>query len=302
MSSLTSAKHLKCLASYTESEILAGVSLMSEDDREAIHGISQRLVNSLESVDRTRIKVIRIKRKRATNQELLVEVLLKINQNLASYEKSDKVDKWIIHFEVGVLYESLSIDDIINVHRSLIKSSLHVEQTRLLIYAERGRLYDNLKFSDKWSRKWKALCKDLDICSYTAKRYIDFYRITNAFPRLLICDVNFETIMLLYSELSNYLNAQENQQLKIRLQQPLRNTIINSDMVIAAEKLPHGGDPPTRSLSQDADWNAAWELSDIIIKKPDTDSNSHDDDCEEDDLTNIVSQFPGGCSVKEKLS
>jgi hypothetical protein len=123
---------------------------------------------------------------------------------------------------------------------------------------------------------------------------------TNAFPRLLICDVNFETIMLLYTEISNYLGAQENQQLKIRLQQPLRNTIIKSDMVITAEKLPHGGDPPTRSLSQNADWNAAWELSDIIIKKPDTDSNGHDDDCEEDDLTNIVSQFPGGCSVKEK--
>jgi hypothetical protein len=46
------------------------------------------------------------------------------------------------------------------------------ERVKLLVYVEKGRMYDYLKYSGFGS--WEALCSDLGVCRRTADRYIDF--------------------------------------------------------------------------------------------------------------------------------
>jgi hypothetical protein len=265
MSSLQSAKFLKHIASYSEGEILTVVSSMGKNEQKTLHKMTEYLVDSLDQVDTTPVKKKAKKNKRASNKEIFAGVVEKIETKLTEYETSDRVDEWTINFAVGVNYEGLGIDEIKRVHDELLKSSLYLDKARLLAFNERGKIYDRLKYSEQWTGRWKELCAELDICHQTAKRYIDFYWITNAYPRLLICEVTFETIMLFYQQLLDHLDG--HQDLSMRLKQPMRHTIIRADMEIKPEKLPHGGDPPTRSLSNDPDWNAAWEISDEILHK-----------------------------------
>jgi len=49
---------------------------------------------------------------------------------------------------------SLNFDDILNLHRELEQASKKVEKTRLSLFCEHGRLYDSLKYSEKFRGKW----------------------------------------------------------------------------------------------------------------------------------------------------
>ena len=265
MSSLQSAKFLKHIASYSEGEILTAVSVMSSKEQKTLLKMTEDLVNSLEQVDTTPVKKKAKKNKRASNKEIFAGVVEKIEIKLNQYEMSDRVDEWKINFAVGVNYDGLSIDEIKRLHDELLKSSLYLDKARLLAFNERGKIYERLKYSGQWTGRWKQLCEELNVCHQTAKRYIDFYKMTIAYPRLLICDITFETIMLFYEQLLDYLDG--HQDLSMRLKQPMRHTIIEADMEIRSDRLPHGGAPPTRSLSNDPDWNAAWEISDEILHK-----------------------------------
>ena len=88
--------------------------------------------------------------------------------------------------------------------------------------------------------------------------------------------------MLFYHELLDYVNAHRD--FGNRLKQPLRQTIIRGDMSIASEKLPHGGEPPTRSLSKDADWNAALDISDTILQSRSAASKEYE---QEEDFSGV---------------
>ena len=108
-------------------------------------------------------------------------------------------------------------------------------------------------------------CREMNVCSKTANRYIDFSRIVRAYPRLLICGLSFETIMSLYKELHNYLEV--TQDLSDRLAAPLRTTIVEAPrMVYTSQKLPSGGTPPDTLLSEKADWSPAWQVTDEIAE------------------------------------
>jgi len=182
-STLKSAKHLKGPTKYAESELLVGLESLSKVDQDTnIHSISQRLIAAMKSVDTTRVKVMLKNRLRATKHELFSKALIRIQTALTEYETKDQEEEWTIHFEVGVQYDDLTIDEIFRLHHDLLKSNLHVEPTQLMMYTERGRLYDNLKFSEKWLGIWRSLCKQMDVCANTAKHYIDIYRIVNAYP------------------------------------------------------------------------------------------------------------------------
>jgi len=200
---------------------------------------------------------------------LFTEALAKINIAMAAYEsRGAKVDDWTIKFQFGVHYESLKFDKIWNLHRELEQASKKVDKTRLLLFFEHGRLYDSLKYSEKFRGKWRANCETMSVCARTADRYIDFFHITKAYPRLLICELSFESIMSLYSELSHYLEDKENEQFRLRLTEPLCTTTINQrKSKIESENLPQGGDPPQRLLCQSSEWDATWELADNIMQK-----------------------------------
>jgi len=188
----------------------------------------------------------------------------KIHVALQNYE-SEFVDRWIIDFLVGENYDSYTEEQIQDAHQKLVSSGASAEQVKLLTLAERGRLYDFLKFSEKWNRKWEELCRILDVCSRTANRYIDFSKIVAAYPRILICGLSFETIMSLYKELQNYLAV--TQDLALKLASLLRSTKIEGcQTMFNQERLPGGGTAPVDLLSENADWRAAWQISDEIIE------------------------------------
>ena len=176
----------------------------------------------------------------------------KIEARLVNYERDDKIDNWIIDFKVGLNYEILTFDCIIEKHDKLMQSGSCLEHTHLLLCSERGRLYDKVKYSAQWSGQWRKLCKRMKVCHVTANRYIDFFRITNAYPRLIICGLNLETIMHLYNEILNHLTKKENYELGIRLALPLRTTTIKTKNKLHVEKL-QGGEPPLRLLSESSE-------------------------------------------------
>jgi len=82
-SSLMSAKEIKCLSHYAESDILAGLLSLDllESDQEMFSKISKKLLSTLEltAVDTIHIKPKRVlkKRQKPTKNELFVEALKK---------------------------------------------------------------------------------------------------------------------------------------------------------------------------------------------------------------------------------
>jgi len=154
-SSLNSAKYLKYLSKYGESEIIIGLNSLSTDEQKALLDISGKLYKSVSQIEsvafESKSKVKKLKT--ISKKDLCKEVMMKIEGRLSDYEGSNKVDKWIIDFEVGLNYDSLSLEQIIQKHCKFLQSCLHVGEIQLLMYSERGRLYNNLKYSDQWSRQ-----------------------------------------------------------------------------------------------------------------------------------------------------
>jgi hypothetical protein len=142
-------------------------------------------------------------------------------------------------------------------------------------------MYDYLKTSAKHGT-WKYICRQLGLCPPTANRYIDFYLLTRAYPRLLICRINFEAIMHLHNELTNHIDKDSD--LATRLRVPLRTTHIQANIEIDPETLPQGEPSAIRQLSKNVDWNGGWEIRDGIIEKKqdvmDESFSSRSDDAE----------------------
>jgi len=96
--------------------------------------------------------------------------------------------------------------------------------------------------------------------------------------------------MSLYSELSHYLEDNENEQFRVRLTEPLCTTTLNQRKnKIESENLHQGGEPPQRLLSQSSEWDATWELADNIMQKQ---SKLTDDDVQDlDQLEDVEEDF-----------
>jgi hypothetical protein len=125
-------------------------------------------------------------------------------------------------------------------------------------------MYDTLKDSARHGT-WKDICRQLGICESTVSRYIEFYLLIHAYPRLLICHITFETIMYLYKGLMKHIDNDND--LAARLGAPLRTTYIKANIEIDPETLPRDGPHPIRELPNNVDWNGGWEIGDDIIEK-----------------------------------
>jgi len=265
--SLQSAKRIKVVASYSEAEILSVLSELKVEDQAALQKISAEVLTRLKNVDTTKVEKPKSKKKLpvVTKEQKLSTAIAKITQALEKYESSAvRREVWKIKFSVGVNYEEHSECEIKTFHKELVSSSSYADGVKLLSFAERGRLYDFLKFSEERVSSWQEYCIDFGICSKTANRYIDFSRIVKAYPRLLICGLSFETIMSLYHLLYQYLRVTPN--LGDRLAEPLRTTTIDSQMIITSKKLPCGGQPPETLLAENADWGPGWNIVDEITE------------------------------------
>jgi len=140
------------------------------------------------------------------------------------------------------------------------------EKIKLLTYFERGSMYNFLKQSDERFGRWSDVCHALDVCRRTADRYIDFYHIINAYPRLFVCDLTFETTMTLYGKLKKYLENHDDLEGKLRL--PLKQIRSGGGGIHSSHRLPGAEGPsdhPEELLTEDTNWDPSWQLADELV-------------------------------------
>jgi len=264
--SVNVAKRLKAVGSYDESQIAIILSQFTEEDQAKLSVLTAEVMSRLEKLNTLTNRSQPKQKKKlpsVTKEQKLIAVVSKIRQALDAYGSGETSDVWKIEFQVVLNYNEIEIEQLKVLHQDLVSSAKSTDEIKLLIYVERGRMYDSLKFSETRGGLWEQFCKDMSLCPKTLNRYIDFSRIVSAYPRILICGLSFETIMGFYKELHDYLIT--NQDLALRLQAPLRTTIVEAPrVVITGHNLPSGADPPETLLSANADWSEAWEITDKI--------------------------------------
>jgi hypothetical protein len=260
-------KFVKAFATYTESELTEATDELNDDERRSFNTISQKLYQKLQEVNTDVIEGKNLTKKnssRVTLEQKVNLAITKIENALQQYESEDCIDDWKIEFETGVKYDTLhTIDELKMYHEKLIQSTTSLAHIKLLVFVERGSMYSYLKYSQKFGN-WRNLCLEWNICYKTADRYIDLFQILSTYPRLLICDLTFETILVIYKKLYEYLEKFED--LAERLRQPLRQTKIGANMNISPEYQSGNEHPlsPEKLLSANADWNAGWQIADEI--------------------------------------
>ncbi len=260
-------KLVKAIGTYDDCEIAEAMSQIDKGDMKMIHNLSQQLLNQLENVHARAVSGKKTKCKQSpkmSQQEKVECVIRKIELALGIYERTDSIDSWELSFPVGVYYGNKTFEEIRVIHNKLINAGSGVDKLRLLNFAERGRLYDFLKNSDDRYGSWRFVCQELDVCRRTVDRYIDFFNIINAYPRLIICELSFEAIMAVYKQLQQHLNAHDS--LSDRLKIPLKQTRLCGGGIFSSRKMPGGdddiADAPSQLRSEGASWDPAWQLAD----------------------------------------
>ena len=200
-------------------------------------------------------------------------LITKIKLALDNYESTDDVEEWKIEFEVGVRFEEKDFAAIRHHHSKLLNTESTACKVKLLVCAERGRMYNYLKYYETGFGNWEKVCADLNICRVTANRYIDFFRIVSGYPRLQICGVSFESIMCIYRRLQEYLSTDDT--LADRLKQPLKQTRIACELTLFSSDA-CGGEvetPPAKLLTENEAWYPGWEIEDEIVESRETETS-----------------------------
>ena len=224
--------YLKAISSYTESELAEAADVLDEDQRKTLLSLADRLHKRLKTVNTDRIegKDKSKKLQTVTMEQKFISAVSKIRKALEKYRSTDSVVEWKLQFKIGLEYEKTTFEEIQAFHNELIKSESNAEHVKLLIYVERGRMYDYLKYSQDAFGKWETLCTQLGICRKTADRYIDLSRIFNAYPRILTCELSFVTMQYTYKKLHVYLETTED--LANQLKEPLGQMHISSNHTV----------------------------------------------------------------------
>ncbi len=265
-----SAKYMKAIAAYEQADVSQAVGTLDDDQQKVLTTLVKKVHNRL---GRMNIEVVKQKERKSnisavSNEQKLSAVIVQINKSLDRYESTDDIHEWKIDFTVGMKFDGKPSSAIESHHEQLVKAELATGGVKLLACMERGRLYDFLKHSE--SSVWEKQCSRLGICRRTADRYIDFSRITCAYPRLLICEISFAAVISLYRKLQEHLTRDVT--LAHRLQLPLKQTTIKSDITFFSQDQDEieVEDPPTELLCENADWQPGWRLTDEIIESRET--------------------------------
>ena len=82
-------------------------------------------------------------------------------------------------------------------------------------------MYRQLKEERFAGEGWIDACRNkLNVCSHTANRYIRFFELVRKYPRIIICEIPYETIM--YCMIAIVDALEDDQDLAVRFNVPLR--------------------------------------------------------------------------------
>jgi len=252
-------KFLKFLSGYSEAEISVALSSLTSSDLASFNKHTKEIISKVET-NGSGQKLQRKKNvsiQKASDMEIFDRALKTIKSNLASYD-CDSVDVWNLNFDVVDNYLVLADREILTLHSKLKSVTTNVEKYKLLLCAERGKMYTQLKSSNKFAN-WTNYCVNvLDICSLQANRYISFYSIYANYPRIVVSGLTFTYVMEIADKLVKHLESDID--LAVMLKAPLRTTKINANMMVVAKPV----EPRINIQIEKFNWNPGFELSDLV--------------------------------------
>jgi len=255
------SRQIKYLTSFSESEILQAMSLSDIDNVEALSQglsrISHEIRNIPPSTSGSHKKKTQSK-KPATRKERVESIMTKIKDCLREYEANDPaIDDCRMKFKMGVDYRNWIWDDVKIQHQNLAKTDINCNKIKLLTFLERGYLYNYLKNFYR-EKPWKQCCAELGICRSTVTRYMQFSEIIRQYPRLIICELTFETIVSFFKEIEDI--VKDDDELSIELKKPLREIKIHADMTFSGDKLAEaiGTDHDSGAIKVDTSKQFDW--------------------------------------------
>ena len=137
-------------------------------------------------------------------------------------------------------------------------------KVQLLTYLERGSLYRYIKES-AYPGNWVNFCKEeLGVAQQTVNKYIQFFELVGTYPRIIICEIPFETIMFCWKEIIDMFKQDNN--IALRFSAPLSEIQITANIFFGEDCLPTNDGMATVGRKPHGDeWNAGWQVSDEIL-------------------------------------
>jgi len=268
-------KYARSIGTFDAEVVSDALDCLQDDEMATLYALTKKLNEQLINVKSETVAVNKqLKSKKPdsmklSRQQKLKLTIQKIKSSLDRYEETDEVDVWDLSFEVEVKLESKTSDEIKEIHSKLIVAGCSADKLKLLNYVERGKLYNFLKREDRNNGSWFDICKALNVCRRTADRYIDFFFIMKAYPRLIVCELSFEMIIVMYKELNEYLNADE--KLMAKPQLPLKEIRVygHGAIVVTPEEEQASEaniiEGPQELLSTEFSWDPTWQLTDELF-------------------------------------
>ena len=189
-------KLLKAIGSYSEAEISDAIhTSLDSTAKDALRGYARTINDKLYGAPTVSVARKEKPKKTIDAEQKFALLIAKIRAQLRQYGGTAVQDEWKVEFQINVPFATCSFFNILAHHQELVNSGQAAEKTKLLAFCERGRLYEYLKYQTHNFGTWKTVAQNLGICLATANRYIDFYRLIDTYPRLLVCNISFETIV-----------------------------------------------------------------------------------------------------------
>lgn len=247
-------------------QITLVVSTLNKSDQNLISLIAEKILDEANKIPtyKNKVKVIKISTKLSA-ESILLNVVKQIEKALDTYEEGDNtIENWNLDFEIGKNFHKINKQQLISFHSKLVINVDNNNKIKLLLFSELGRFYKHLKEINKIDGNWGALCRELNLCTKTTNRYIDFYDFYLSYPRILISQLSFETIVSNASRLLGYMNQNHDFHNPLAL----RSVEIKSDLFINAEHFPNV-DQPFNEFWTARNWNANWEICHVLDEEKD---------------------------------
>lgn len=248
-------KKLERLGKSGEMDIFASLQNLPERDvmelRRLLGGIGELLPKEKQSLCRITHHVNR--------RDKVAHLLKTLNKTLSEYETNDEIEEWGVDINVNEVFQIMSEQQLLDYNKKLLKSHYSLNNIKLLLHYERGRFYSFMR--NRHFGNWRTFCRaSLQVCANTALCHIDFYKIVQAYPRLLISQISFESITAFKKEILDYIKRSDND-LAERLKLPLREIETNLNVTVPSAQ----GIDADMVLDFEGDMAAGWELEHVIL-------------------------------------
>ena len=250
------------------------INQLNNDDKSPLLRICKKLNNP--------VKVKRLKqpknKNRASNEDIFRTFLYNLKKALEAYEASDAIIELNLGFNPQD-YSTLDEQQVHEKHKVLIESLQSHQTSMLFHHLELGKLYSHVKQKYNFDNK----CVELKVA---ARKKIHFYHLIAKYPRLMCCNMSFESIMGNKDRLLKHLVNEPDLELRLRAER--KETVIKSHEM----KMPCAVSEDVEvSTNDNMDFNYGWQESDDFLSSTINikGSGSADDDDGSDADDGIIS-------------